>query len=183
MTRLFLGVDPGLDGALAVLGEDGSCAVYDTPTLLIGGGKGHRRAYAVSQLRALFEGIVLRDDREHRVNTVRLQAAVELVHAMPGQGVRSMFSMGYGVGLWEGLLAGLGISYERVTPQRWKRAMLDGMGKEKDASRLRAMQLFPGASLHLKKHHGRADALLIAEWLRRTTGGGVTLEGADRRRR
>ena len=47
--------------------------------------------------------------------------------------------------------------------------MLDGMQKTKDASRYKAMQLFPQLAdqLNLKKHEGRADALLIAEWRRR----------------
>lgn len=52
--------------------------------------------------------------------------------------------------------------------------MMNGQGKDKDGSRLVAMRLFPEASdrLHLKKHHGRADALLIAEFLRQQRGGG-----------
>jgi crossover junction endodeoxyribonuclease RuvC len=55
-----------------------------------------------------------------------------------------------------------------VTPQRWKKTMLDGQGKDKDAARFKAQALFPQIELHLKKHDGRADALLIAEFARRT---------------
>ena len=91
---------------------------------------------------------------------------------MPGQGVRSMFTMGYGVGVWTGLLVGLLLPYNRVTPQRWKKLMMDGIAaKDKDASRHRAQQLFPLADLRLKKHDGRAEALLIAEYGHRTLGG------------
>jgi hypothetical protein len=46
--------------------------------------------------------------------------------------------------------------------------MLDGQGKDKDAARFKAQALFPQIELHLKKHDGRADALLIAEFARRT---------------
>jgi crossover junction endodeoxyribonuclease RuvC len=83
-----------------------------------------------------------------------------------------MFTMGRGLGTWEGVLAGLGIPYELVTPQRWKKALMDGMGKDKDASRLQAIRLFPAIAGQLarKKDDGRADALLIAEYGRRTRG-------------
>ena len=88
---------------------------------------------------------------------------------MPEQGVTSTFSMGHGLGLWEGILSALGVPYQMVTPQAWKKAMMAGQEKEKDASRQVAMRLFPSTipKLSLKKHHGRSDALLIAEYLRR----------------
>jgi len=159
--RVILGIDPGLDGGLAVLAD--GVAVYDTPTLTVAGGKGHRREYNLTLMVNLIRAGTLLED--YHVDDV--SAFIEAVHAMPGQGVRSMFTMGFGLGLWTGILAGLRIPYTRVAPQRWKKAMMDGMGKEKDASRLRAQQLFPTAELHLKKHHGRADALLIAEYGRR----------------
>jgi crossover junction endodeoxyribonuclease RuvC len=68
-----------------------------------------------------------------------------------------------------GILAALNIPHELITPQSWKKSMMNGQPKEKDASRLVVMRLFPEVSdrLQLKKHHGRADALLIAEFLRR----------------
>ena len=98
--------------------------------------------------------------------------AIERVHSMPKQGVASSFKFGMGFGIWLGILAALRLPHELVTPQAWKKLMLAGMPKEKDASRQRAMQLFPDVDLSLKRHHGRADALLIAEWLRRTAGQG-----------
>ena len=106
----------------------------------------------------------------------RLTVCIEKQQSMPGQGVSSTFSTGYGFGLWIGILAALGISYTVVRPQTWKREMLRDMagdtmstGNGKAAARLRAMQLFPSASDQLTrvKDHGRADALLIAEYHRR----------------
>ena len=98
--------------------------------------------------------------------------ALEKIHSMPGQGVRSMFSMGEGYGLWKGIIMTLGDPMILVTPQAWKKVMMQGMGKEKDASVLRASELFPHIADQLvtprgRKLNGRADALLIAHWCRR----------------
>ncbi len=71
-----------------------------------------------------------------------------------------MFTVGVGFGVWLGVLSTLGLSYTRVRPAIWKRAL--GLGKDKEASRLRVQQLFPGADLRRKKDHGRAEALLLA---------------------
>jgi crossover junction endodeoxyribonuclease RuvC len=153
----IIGIDPGLDGAVAII-EPSEFMVWDTPTLTVKGAKGNRREYALVQMADWL--------RPWAGTSV---AFIENVHAMPGQGVRSMFTMGYGVGAWHAILATLGIIYTTVTPQRWKGVLLDGMGKDKDAGRLRAMQLFPSKS-HLfdrKKDDGRADAILIAEYGRR----------------
>lgn len=157
-----IGIDPGLDGAVVVLStalatEDSWFALLDTPTLTVAGKSGKRREYAASEMMRFLRGFT------------NVHALIENVHAMPGQGVRSMFSMGYGVGLWTGILAGLEIPFDRVSPQRWKKVLMDGMGHDKDAGRLRAQQVFPKhAELFArKKDDGRADAALIAEYGRR----------------
>lgn len=152
----YIGIDPGLSGAVAVLsGALGlEFTLLDTPVAMVG----KKREYVAVRMVELL--------RPYAENSV---AALESVHSMPKQGVASAFNLGRGLGLWIGILAALGISCDMVPPQRWKGVMMDGMGKEKDAARLRAMQLFPAASDHLalKKHHGRAEALLIAEYRRR----------------
>jgi hypothetical protein len=63
---------------------------------------------------------------------------------------------------WDGLLATLGLAYTRVRPGVWKKAL--GLTRDKEQTRLRAMQLYPGADLRRKKDHGRAEALLLARW-------------------
>ena len=64
-----------------------------------------------------------------------------------------------------GMLAVLGAATDYVHPRRWKSVMMDGMAKDKDASRIRAKELFgTSTDLSLRKHHGRADALLFAEY-------------------
>lgn len=161
--RPIIGIDPGLDGC-AVLIDGDHIAFYDTPTLNVGKGKQVRRQHSEQEMADLLRRI----GADHP-NAI---AVLERVHSMPGQGVRSMFTMGQGFGLWLGMLAALEIPCELVTPQRWKAALMDGQGREKDAARLRAMQLFPSVADQLtrKKDSGRADALLMAEWGRRVLG-------------
>lgn len=156
----ILGIDPGLTGALAVLDDQGTVAgIWDTPTLETRSGAKKRREYDLAQMRRLLAPF-----------SADSLCALELVGPMPKQGVVSMWRMGFGVGVWEGLLAALKIPVERVSPQRWKSVMLDGLPKGKDAPLYRAKSLWPDQTdkLSLKKHHGRAEALLIAEWMRRT---------------
>lgn len=157
---MFIGIDPGISGAMALLDAAGRPrALFDTPTLNLE----TRREYDLAQMRQTLEWVLAEG---------KTRAALELVHAMPGQGVVSMWRMGYGVGIWEGLLAALKVPVERVSPQRWKGVMLNGLPKGKDASRYRAKALWPewAERFSLKKHDGRAEACLIAEWLRRTAG-------------
>lgn len=159
--RFFIGIDPGLTGAVAIISEDG-VTVEDTPITLVGSGKKTKHDYLPRGMAMILGVYAGRGD---------VIAALESVHSMPDQGISSAFSFGRGFGMWEGMLASFRIPYEKITPQRWKATMMDGMGKEKDASRVRAQQLFPKAELNLKKHHGRADSLLLAAYIQRTYNG------------
>jgi crossover junction endodeoxyribonuclease RuvC len=155
----FIGIDPGLDGAIAVI--DGPAQHFmDTPTAQVGTKREMDAHAATRLLKSLCQG---KD----------CFVAVEKVHAMPGQGVTSMFSFGRGYGTWLGILAALGIPHNTVAPQTWKKVMLADGGKEKDASRVKAMQLYPQIAdqLSRKKDHGRADALLMAAWAQRVVYG------------
>lgn len=151
--RRWIGIDPDKGGALAVL-PDG--ILIDTPTLTVGSGRTVRREFSPAEMGIALYPFAVR-------GTLAVIEKPQPLPAKMGGGIAN-FSRGEGKGLWVGLLVGLGIPYELVAPQRWKAAMMGGMGKEKDASRLRAMQLFPqlAGQLSLKKHHGRAEALLLA---------------------
>jgi crossover junction endodeoxyribonuclease RuvC len=158
---VYIGIDPGLTGAVAAIDGAGHLLrLADTPTLVVRSGRKDRNEYQLGEMVDIL--LPYSDQRGDAF------AAIEAVNAFPGQGVTSMFRLGYGLGLWEGITAALGISLEKVQPQRWKKTMLNGMGKLKGAAMLKAQRLFPTAELRLKKHEGRAEALLIAEWLRRT---------------
>lgn len=150
---LHLGIDPGLTGAVAVLDAEGTLqALWDTPTLTLRTrtSRGTKQEYDMPGLVGLL--VPFTDLSAH--------VTIEEAQAMPGQGVRSMFTTGVGFGVWLGVLAALGVPLTRVRPASWKKAL--GLGKDKEASRLRAQQLFPGADLRRKKDHGRAEALLLA---------------------
>src|SRR5437868_5437346 len=103
---MIVGIDPGLSGAVARIDQTASAwaTVNDTPTMTVKSGPKLKRAYSIPEMVDLLQG---------NVGFV----VIESVHAMPGQGVVSMFSMGYGLGLWVGIVAALGIPYEMVTPQ------------------------------------------------------------------
>ena len=156
------GIDPGLTGAVAILPEG---LFFDTPTASVKKGSS-KKVYLVAEMASFIRSFGDSSDPHSHVY-------IEDVHAMPGQGVSSTFNFGRGFGLWEGIVAALGIPYTLIMPQRWQKEMLAGLpGKDKGASRVRAGQLFPHLANQLTrvKDHGRADALLIAEYGRRQQG-------------
>ena len=150
------GIDPGLSGAIAVL-DGATVRCVDAPTLAVKSGKKTRQHFDLQAMTRIL--------REHGPDHV----FIESVHSMPAQGVASSFQFGMGFGMWQGILAALGIPYTLITPQRWKKMMLADMGSEKSAARLRAGQLFPAAAEQFArvKDDGRAEAVLIAEYGRR----------------
>ncbi len=139
---VHLGVDPGANGAIAAVLDGALLWVEDTPNPLHGA--------AVSDLLGAW------DDYE---------AAIEDVHSMPGQGVSTTFKFGMNHGIVIGALGALRIPYRLVTPGQWKKAMR--VTKDKDTSRARATELWPGMAelFKRKKDDGRAEAALIARWL------------------
>ena len=81
---------------------------------------------------------------------------------MPDQGVSGVFAFGKSYGILLGVLAALGISTHIVSPQKWKGFF--ALGREKDQSRELAQRMWPAAPLGLKKHHNRAESLLLAKF-------------------
>lgn len=144
----IVGIDPGsVSGAYAVLETTtGAAIVGDLPTT--------NKNINSSELSRLLRG--------YNPDTVIL----ERVGAMPHQGVSSTFSFGRGVGRVEGVIGSCGICLEYVTPVVWKKHFrLPGGYKNKELSRVRAIELFPTVEgLSRKMDSGRAEALLIAHW-------------------
>src|ERR1035437_8333356 len=129
---IYIGIDPGLSGAVAVITPDFNI-VYDTPTVLVEGEK-TKRKYLVPAMAMLLKPYASRQD---------VLAVLENVHSMPKQAVASSFCFGEGKGMWEGILAAFEIPVELVSPQRWKKAIMADQGKDKSAARFKAMALFP----------------------------------------
>lgn len=152
----FLGIDPGLSGALAFYDpRTNQLEVFDMPTYTITSGGKQRRRIDLHQL----------------VRTVRIfaphteHAIIEEVGAMPGQGVTSMFSFGFSAGAVQMAVVASSIRFEMVTPRVWKGAMK--LKTNKDESRRLASRLMPKHSelWKLVKHDGRAEAALLAYYL------------------
>jgi crossover junction endodeoxyribonuclease RuvC len=97
-------------------------------------------------------------------------AVIESVSSFPGQGISSAFNFGRGFGTLIGVIQALGIELHFVSPVKWKNHFrLAGKRDDKDAGRQLATQLFPAVTgLELKKHGGRADALLLARYFSET---------------
>lgn len=156
MPDLFIGVDPGLSGALAFYDPAlDEIDVHDTPIMQIDRNGKKKNEIDVWGYASLV------DERAKGQTILRL-AVVEKVGAMPKQGVTSSFTFGVTWGIALGVLGAHFIRVERVVPQRWQKAMDVRDGK--DGSRARAQQLFPKQSRLFArvKDHGRADASLMA---------------------
>ena len=94
-----------------------------------------------------------------------MHIAVEDVHTMPGQGISSSGKFMRAAGAIEAVATMMGDSMVLVRPQVWKK--YHGLiGTEKAASLELARSLWPEAPLKLKKDHNKADALLMALWLK-----------------
>lgn len=151
----ILGIDPGSSGAIAVLTESGKFIdVQDMPTVAANKSSNRQMVSPIDLAKLI---------RNQMVNApADVVAITEGVNAMPGQGVSSVFAFGKSYGILLGVLAALGISTHIVSPQRWK--SFYSLGREKDQSRELAQRMWPDAPLNLKKHHGRAEALLLAKY-------------------
>lgn len=151
----ILGIDPGVSGACGLLTSTGDFLdVFDVPTVLANKSS-KRQMVSPAELAAL-----VRMRLEEAGGA--LVAITENVNAMPEQGVASVFAFGKSYGILLGVVAALGIQLHVVAPARWKAFF--ALGRDKDCSRELAQRMWPAAPLGLKKHHGRAEALLLAKY-------------------
>ncbi len=147
---LTLGIDPGLSGALALLDSDGTPElVADLPVI-----RDHKLAW--------IDGSALQSTLLEALSGRPCRAFVERVSSSPQQGVASAFTFGVGFGSILATLQTLRLPLELITPAQWKTAL--GLSSDKRASLDKARLLFPSAELHLAKHDGRAEALLLAHF-------------------
>lgn len=155
---IYIGIDPGITGAIGVLFPYEEQAVYDLPTMqnARAAEKGRKRLHIDAlRLSVLLE---IFDRHECRVFVEYTQAGMK--------GALANYSLGHSSGIIMGVLSALGFTYEMVRPQEWKKEF--GLLKsEKDASRKQAEALYPFLALSRKKDHGRAEAILLAEYGRR----------------
>lgn len=141
MQKIYIGIDPGKDGAMAIIDGENVRIVHASEGYL----------HKLLDIQGAF-------------------AVVERVSAMPGQGVVSMFHFGVEYGHVLGMLDALQIPYQTVPPRTWKKAFSLTGDKEKSietAKRLFPGVNLKRTERCKKEHDGMAEALLMAEYARR----------------
>ena len=155
----FIGIDPGLSGAIAILGNNKVVGLFDIPVMAEG--KKNKRQLNSALLVSLL--------RENIVNNEEVSVVVEQVNAMPGQGVTSMFNFGQTFGAIKGICAALDLPIFFVRPSKWKKHF-ELINSSKDSSRTKAIEMYPKLSNQLtkKKDVNKSDAILIARFFSET---------------
>jgi Holliday junction resolvasome RuvABC endonuclease subunit len=152
----LIAIDPGLNGAAAVLDTHGDLVeVFDLPTI----GEGARRRLDAANLADLI-----------RAHTPYAFAIVEQVGARPKQGVASTFRFGQTHGTILGIIGALALPLRHAAPAKWKKAL--GLNNEAEASRARAIETWAahaGLFAH-KRDHNRAEAALLGLFALRDSG-------------
>ena len=156
---IIIGIDPGVSGGISILENKKVIEVYDMPTMI--DGKKNKRQVNGAQVANIIKE-KLGDNKETVV-------VVEHVNAMPGQGVTSMFNFGQSFGVIKGICSALSLPIYFVRPTKWKRHF-NLIKTNKDASRTKAIEIYPGIShkISRKKDSNKADAILIARYFNDT---------------
>jgi crossover junction endodeoxyribonuclease RuvC len=154
---LILGIDPGLSGSICFFKDGKILDVIEMPTMTEG--KKNKKQVNGAQI---YNEISERVNKTERNN---IRVVIEQVSAMPGQGVTSMFNFGQSFGILKGICSAMQLPMYFVRPAKWKK-YFNLINSEKDASRTRAIEIFPyfSSQLSKKKDSNKADAILIASF-------------------
>ena len=152
---IVFGIDPGVSGALSIYENKKLKEVIDMPTM--SEGKKNKKQINAAQLASEIKKRVNRSDD--------VAVVIEHVSAMPGQGVTSMFNFGQSFGVIKGICSALTLPIYFIRPVKWKKHF-NLIGSSKDASRTKAIELFPNFSNEMakKKDANKADAILIGRY-------------------
>ena len=154
---LIIGIDPGINGAICLFKDGKIVDVFEMPKMAVG--KKNKSQVNASQI---FNEIQKAIEGEDKTKVI---AVIEQVSAMPGQGVTSMFNFGQSYGILKGICSAIQLPMFFVRPAKWKK-YFNLINSQKDASRTRAIEIFPYFSTQLskKKDSNKADAILIASF-------------------
>ena len=158
---LIIGIDPGLSGSICFF-EDGKIIdVVEMPNMA----EGKKNKKQVNGAQIYYEIFL----RIKNLKKEEIKVVIEQVSAMPGQGVTSMFNFGQSFGILKGICSGMQLPMYFVRPAKWKK-YFNLINSEKDASRTKAIEIFPYFSSQLlrKKDSNKADAILIASFFYET---------------
>ena len=154
---LIIGIDPGISGSICFFKDGKILDVVEMPTMTEG--KKNKRQVNGSQI---YNEILKKINKTDKQN---IRVVIEQVSAMPGQGVTSMFNFGQSFGILKGICSAMQLPMYFVRPAKWKK-YFNLINSEKDASRSRAIEIFPyfSSQLSKKKDSNKADAILIASF-------------------
>ena len=158
---LIIGIDPGISGSICFFQDGKILDVIEMPTMTEG--KKNKRQVNGSQV---YNEIL---KKTKHVDKKDIKVIIEQVSAMPGQGVTSMFNFGQSFGILKGMCSAMQLPMYFVRPAKWKK-YFGLINSEKDASRTKAIEIFPYFSSNLakKKDSNKADAILIASYYHET---------------
>ena len=154
---LIIGIDPGISGSICFFKDGNIIDVVEMPTMAEG--KKNKRQVNGAQI---YNEIC---NRVNKIDKQNVRVIIEQVSAMPGQGVTSMFNFGQSFGILKGICSAMQLPVYFIRPAKWKK-YFGLINSEKDASRTRAIEMFPSFSSQLskKKDSNKADAILIANF-------------------
>ena len=157
---LIIGIDPGISGSICFFKDGRILEVIEMPVMTEG--KKNKKQVNGAQIYNEFLKRINKKEDEIRV-------VIEQVSAMPGQGVTSMFNFGQSFGILKGICSAMQLPMFFVRPAKWKK-YFNLINSEKDASRARAIEIFPyfSSQLSRKKDSNKADAILIASFYHET---------------
>ncbi|MDC3013080.1 crossover junction endodeoxyribonuclease [Candidatus Pelagibacter sp.] len=158
---LIIGIDPGISGSICFLDNGKILDVIEMPIMT--DGKKNKKQVNGSQV----YNEISKRIKQFEKNQIRV--VIEHVSAMPGQGVTSMFNFGQSFGILKGICTAMQLPMYFVRPTKWKK-YFNLLNSEKDASRTRAIEIFPyfSSQLSRKKDSNKADAILIASFYHET---------------
>ena len=158
---LIIGIDPGISGSICFL-DNGKILDVIEMTIMADGKKNKKQVNGSQVYNEICKRI-----KQFEKNQIRV--VIEHVSAMPGQGVTSMFNFGQSFGILKGICTAMQLPMYFVRPTKWKK-YFNLLNSEKDASRTRAIEIFPyfSSQLSRKKDSNKADAILIASFYHET---------------
>lgn len=145
---IYVGIDPGARGAMALIDEEDNSAMVIP----------FEQDQYIETLWAI------------KCEDTPCVCCIEAVHSISGQGIASSFRFGETYGWLIGMLDAIGIPYQPITPQKWKKEF--GLTSDKAQSVEVCKRLFPGVNLKRtersrKDDDGLAEALLMACYAKR----------------
>ena len=154
---LIIGIDPGVSGSICFFKDGKILDVIEMP--IMNEGKKNKKQVNGAQI---YNEIINKINSNPETKT---RVVIEHVTAMPGQGVTSMFNFGQSFGVLKGICSAMRLPMFFVRPAKWKK-YYNLINSEKDASRTRAIEIYPEFSSQLskKKDSNKADAILIASF-------------------